>query len=206
MQFAPPSSPAATAAREWPCATLLAEHLTHAASAIRGRAVIELGSGVGAAALAATSAGARHVCLTDLPENLPQLHSAVQRHDANLAAGREVKVSVCALDWTTPLPAEVAAERFDLVLCADCVFWPALFSPLLSTLGALCTDGHQRVLLAAMDRQGRAREFVAAAKAAGWVSTRLDWPSPRRALPEGSLEALRRDQCHLYEMRRSCEL
>lgn len=201
-----PTSPAATAARPWPCATLLAEHLTHTASTIAGRSVIELGSGVGAAALAAASAGARHICLTDLPENLPQLHQAAAQHHADAGASvtsmANAKVSVLALDWTAPLPASVAAERFDLILCADCVFWPELFSPLLSTLGALCTDGQQRVLLAAMDRQGRARAFVDAASAAGWVTTRLDWPSPRRALREGSLEALRREQCHLYEMRR----
>ena len=46
-------------------------------------------------------------------------------------------VRVVALDWTKPLPDAVANETFDVVLAADCVYWPNLFAPLLATLAAL---------------------------------------------------------------------
>jgi predicted nicotinamide N-methyase len=198
MQVPPPDSPAATAARVWPCAQLLAELLPRKPATVAGLSVLELGAGhSGTAGLAAWRAGAARVRLTELPENTAALERAVHQSCASSS------VTVAALDWTRPLPADIATARFDVILAADCVYWPALFEPLLSTLAALCKDGHAVVILAAADRQGRAQAFLSAASEAGWASTRLEWAAPARRLPDDSMEALRRKQCLLYELRRA---
>lgn len=58
--------------------------------------------------------------ITDLEENLPLL-----RRNAALAT---TPVQVLPLDWCdSELPADLPA--YDVVLAADCVFWPALFDP-----------------------------------------------------------------------------
>ena len=60
-------------------------------------------------------------------------------------------VRAAALDWTQPLPEAISAHAWDVVLAADCVFWPELFEPLLSTMGALvaAADGFTAVALTA---------------------------------------------------------
>ena len=126
-------APESTAARAWPGAFLLSSYLEQPSvrASLRGARVLELGSGLGIPGLAAWASGASHVLLTDLEENLPRLREVVV---ANVAGG---PVEVLALDWSQPLPAEVAMQRFDYVLAADCVYWTGLFEPLLHTLCAL---------------------------------------------------------------------
>ena len=185
----PPSSPATTASRPWPCAQLLADWIAHNKLA---------GCRVSLALALAWRAWRRlalerpSVCLTDLQENIPPLQQHVN------GSGN---VSVHALDWRQPLPAAIADQSFDVCLAADCVYWPELFEPLLTTLAQICKSSGTRVLCAAMDRDNRPRTFLEAAREAGWHIVELQWPAPRRPLAPDSLEALRRAQCFLHEMR-----
>jgi hypothetical protein len=130
--------------------------------------VIELGAGTGMPGLVAHTLGAKNVLLTDLEENLPRLKKACAANGveesgvngsiqgANVVAGAmlsaeadggggmgvaDAGVSIAALDWQAPLPPPISARRWDLILAADCVFWTALFDPLLHTLAALCKAG-----------------------------------------------------------------
>lgn len=168
LSTAPPaehsSLVASTAHRVWPAAYALAMslHAAHPVIDVRGRAVLELGAGCGLPGLAAWRAGAASVCLTELPENLPRLQQLVHHNGASGA------VSVEAL--TQPLPEPIASRRWDVVLSADCVFWPELFEPLLSTLAAL-VHPTTRVLLAVSDRLGRCADFEALAARRGWALT-----------------------------------
>ena len=159
--------PESTASRVWPGAYVLSSHLNqpHIASRIKGAKVIELGAGLGLPGLAAWALGASKVVLTDLDENLPRLRQAVEANGASEAA-----VEVAALDWcdTSTLPTQLKGASW--VLAADCVFWPALFTPLLETLTML-TDAaatSPEVLLTVTSRLGRAEAFAAAADACGW--------------------------------------
>ena len=196
----PPTSPAATAQRVWPCARALAEWLTHSqeAPALEGCAVLELGAGCGLSGLAAWLAGAR-VCLTELAENVPRLQELVA---FNQAASM---VTVAALDWTQPLPAAISAARWDVILAADCVFWAELFTPLLITLRTLVESSARqgaapRVILCMTDRAGRLQAFKDAAQSAGCSLRPLVTPDAARPLPPESLEALRRAACELFEL------
>ena len=131
---------------------------------VRGRSVVELGAGAGLAGLACAALGAARVVLTDLAENLPLL----QRN----AARNGLDVSVAAFDWLTPT---TLGERFDVVLAADCVFWPELFAPLLNAIEAVARpDG--TVLIAVTHRLGRTDAFLEKLRRRGWTAS----PRPRR--------------------------
>ena len=153
--------PAYTASRVWPASAELALHV---ADVVRGRSVVELGAGAGLAGLASAVLGAARVVLTDLAENLPLL----QRN----AARNGLDVSVAAFDWLTPT---TLGERFDVVLAADCVFWPELFEPLLNAIAAVARpDG--TLLVAVTHRLGRTDAFLEKLRRRGWTAS----PRPRR--------------------------
>ena len=153
--------PAYTASRVWPASAELALHV---ADVVRGRSVVELGAGAGLAGLASAVLGAARVVLTDLPENLPLL----QRN----AARNGLDVSVAAFDWLTPT---TLGERFDVVLAADCVFWPELFEPLLNAIEAVAAPDAV-VLVAVTHRLGRTDAFLEKLRRRGWTAS----PRPRR--------------------------
>ena len=156
--------PSFTASRLWPASVSLAHALERAAvhgapwwapRLLTPRArILELGSGVGLAGLAAALVAApdAEVALTDLPENLGLLRQNV---DANGLGGR---VRVDALDWTAPLPAAFASAPWDLVLGADVVHWEGLFAPLTRTIAALI-GGSGVALLRLGHRRGAAQSF-----------------------------------------------
>lgn len=161
---------AATAARVWTCAHVLAGVLHEPNSPVdcRGLHVLEVGAGCGLVGLSATRAGAASVCLTDLEENLPILQRAVaeQQQQRQPPSTTSAVLRVEALDWMRPLPAAFVDTPVDLVLGADVVYWPALMDPLLNTLAAL--PGSPRTLLCIENRFGCARDFARRAEAQGW--------------------------------------
>ena len=67
------------------------------ADLVRGRSVVELGSGTGMAGLAAAAVHARSVCLTDLPPNLPRLEAAVRDNAAAIPVGDSSRRGVSAV-------------------------------------------------------------------------------------------------------------
>ena len=163
---------ASTALCVWPCSRALAAALLEPPHVVdcRGLAVLELGAGCALPGLAAWRAGASVVWLTELPENVAQLREIAQRN------GSPTTVRVEALDWTQPLPREVAQTRFDLVLGADLVFWPALFDSLLSVLEAL--HGSPQILLATCsNRLGRGDDFELRAMSRGWTLQEVMLPN-----------------------------
>ncbi|KAG2483723.1 hypothetical protein HYH03_017441 [Edaphochlamys debaryana] len=84
----------------WDAALVLSHCLAHAHATgrcpVAGRVVVDLGSGTGAAGLAAAALGcARHVVLTDLPHLVPYMRE-------NIAANRlGAACSAAALDWNS---------------------------------------------------------------------------------------------------------
>ena len=153
--------PAYTASRVWPASAELALHVAD----VRGRSVVELGAGAGLAGLASAVLGAARVVLTDLAENLPLLQRNAARNGLD-------DVVVAAFDWNAPT---TLGERFDVVLAADCVFWPELFEPLLNAIEAVARpDG--TVLVAVTHRLGRTDAFLGKLRRRGWTAS----PRPRR--------------------------
>jgi len=81
----------------WPAAVMLARWLWAHAPLVRGRSVLEIGSGVGLAGLAAARCGAAEVFVTDIDG--PALRCARENAAKN---GLEGRVTVTRLDWAEP--------------------------------------------------------------------------------------------------------
>ncbi|CAM9975522.1 unnamed protein product [Phaeothamnion confervicola] len=132
-----------TAHFTWDGAVLLAKYLEICeargdSDAVRGKRVLELGSGTGLAGLAAAAMMAREVVLTDLEYALPNLQanieatlqlwtlSGVESHPA---------ISAAALDWEAQCPPNF--DPVDVIIAADVVWLDSLVPPLVSILERL---------------------------------------------------------------------
>jgi predicted nicotinamide N-methyase len=127
---------AGTAGCVWDGAVLLSRFLErHASEWVRNRSVLELGSGIGLAGIAAGVLGARRVVLTDLGENLELLERNVRNSQAQWKAGGCQEMLCRECDWTRPPERLTSDDGFDVILVADCVWMEHLVDPLLATVG-----------------------------------------------------------------------
>ena len=132
----------------WEGGRLLARRVKDGTIAVRGRSVLEIGCGCGAASVmcATAAGGAASVVATDYnPVAL-----VVTRKNLQLNGGGgdgpdlEARVKACILDWDAPPSPSATVETFDVVLAADVLFVTAaarkfhtLFAPLLAAGGTL---------------------------------------------------------------------
>lgn len=110
----------------WPAATFLCKYLEAHRDEVfpNGRCrVLELGAGIGLCGLLAALHG-HSVVLTDLPEALPGLQENIERNNL------QGRASAVQLAWGTDdhLQPEIDVEHTDVVLVADCVYWPEVSS------------------------------------------------------------------------------
>jgi predicted nicotinamide N-methyase len=106
--------------------------------------VLELGAGCGIVGitLAHTLPKPHIILLTDLPE-------ATEILTHNLSASilsKHAPISHQVLDWSFPLPSNVAAMKWNLVVVADCTYNPDVVPDLVKTLGEVA-DGNQEVMV-----------------------------------------------------------
>ena len=162
---------AGLAHRVWPSSVVLAERaLTEEGS--NDLWALELGCGPGLAGAAWAAAGAR-VVLTDLEPCLPLAARSLE------LSGLADRATVARLGWGEPGAVETATAAAraagwgtsrpvpDLLLAADVVYNPMLFTPLLDTLAQFGTAGTRRVLLAHVRRWKSDRRF--------WAAARREW-------------------------------
>ena len=117
--------------RLWASAVALSRHLV-AGNDLRGKRVIELGSGVGLVARVACDLGAS-VLATDAEERL-----------LDIVRANAPNAQVKRLDWAAP----DLSETFDVVLGADLIYSSgAIASGLLETCTSLCRPGGGTLLL-----------------------------------------------------------
>ena len=137
---------------------------------LAGMRVLELGSGVGLAAVVAKTLGASHVVATDKADALSllvanlDLNFGTSSGDASIATTAAVSgVAAVDYDWTQPPPSslrprppdetspsscgDTAAGPWDMVLCADCCYASPSVQPLLKSLLAIVTPGHTQVTI-----------------------------------------------------------
>ncbi|EER16953.1 Protein C14orf138, putative [Perkinsus marinus ATCC 50983] len=108
-----------TADSVWDSSVVLAKLLEHSPHLVRGKRVLELGSGTGLGGISAALCGAQEVTLTDLPYAMPLLRESI---DLNCVADT---VRADVLDWSDP-PAEDIASKFDIVIASDVIWLEAL--------------------------------------------------------------------------------
>jgi len=131
-----------TGCRIWEAGYALAD-IVSKPEAVRGKTVLELGSGTGVGGLSAAAAGAASVLLTDGGETTLDL---LKR---NAVANGHNIADVAQLRWGDGGDiAEVATRGpFDIIMGSDLLYDPESFPGLLKSLEALCTPGLTEVLL-----------------------------------------------------------
>lgn len=114
-------------------------------SSVKGRNVLELGSGTGIGGLTAAARGAQTV-LTDRPSMIALLNANIAANSLSRAA------TATSLEWGDYSDADrVLREHgpFDLLIGSDLLYAPEVFSSLLETLVQLSTPGRWRTLVQA---------------------------------------------------------
>ena len=106
-------------------AECLANYSVFPESFFADKRVIELGAGLGAAAITSSKLGAKHVVATDAPEALDKLKTSVALNQAD--------IQVESLVWSVEDLDSELVGRFDVSLTADCFYLPQLVAPLLSS-------------------------------------------------------------------------
>lgn len=135
----------------WPSEECLAYFLLKHENLVRGKIILELGAGmVGLSGLTAAALGAEEVILTD--GNKKSVENAQKIVKENKLSDR---VSCCLLPWKLTLPNKL----FDVILCADCLFFTEEHRNLLN-----CTYEHLKpwgvAYFMAPDRGGTAKAFL----------------------------------------------
>ena len=165
-----PNQQDSTAFTVWDGGILLADYLQAVPEeTVRGKRVLELGSGLGLAGLTAAVLGAKCVLLTDLPDVIPLLSQNAMTNRMMWQAAGCSNVTCAALDWFNPNPLPVPLDTegnasasfpgsWDVILLADCVWTLDLVNPLIQTLKALIkqtrTAAGELQLLVSYQRRG----------------------------------------------------
>lgn len=114
----------------WNGGYYLSKYLLHHADMVRNKTVLELGSGCGLTGIVAGVCKAKHVVLTDLPEQIPYLQSNI---DKNRDILQSEACTCMPLEWGTEAK-HLNIHQYDAILAADVGFDISLHHPLVSTL------------------------------------------------------------------------
>ena len=105
----------------WPAGRALATRLSAEPGLVRGRRVLELGTGLGVAGIAAADAGARHVFLSDIDASAVKLalrsHAELGRSPGRVSGAR---VDFARGGW--PAAIRAGADNTDVVIASDVLY------------------------------------------------------------------------------------
>lgn len=175
----------------WPSGIALADMALARASDLTGRAVLELGCGLGVTAAAALEAGARLLAADYSPVSL-----ALCRHNTLANAGHEPQT--IAINWREPPQALLdradAQRGYPVILAADVLYEARDIAPLLAITWRLLAP--QGMLWLAEPGRDSARRFLVAADELGWrrESGHHDGPWGDGAQVRVGLHVLRKPQ------------
>jgi predicted nicotinamide N-methyase len=159
---------------------------THRAlCSVKGKAILELGAGIGMVGMVCAQSGAREVLLTDLPRQLPLLRRNITENFGHRL--RNVECSALLWGAEAPLPRpDPSGGRvgWDLIVCSDLVYDADMVPLLADTLARLLAHRGAKALCAFPDRTdfGR-RQRPAATKDAAVVARQTDCNVDRRQRP-----------------------
>ncbi|KNE70669.1 hypothetical protein AMAG_15427 [Allomyces macrogynus ATCC 38327] len=126
MESANTISGGTTGLKTWPASLSMAEYLLTHPDLIRGKTVVELGSGVGVLGLVCARLSAARVALTDVNASvLSVLEKNVDRFRQRTTLPA-APIEIHSLDWFSVEDHEADAHLGDVLLCADTVYDPDL--------------------------------------------------------------------------------
>jgi predicted nicotinamide N-methyase len=159
-----------THSRVWGCSILLSTWLFAHPWLLRGKSVLELGSGCGLMGIAAACCGPHECILTDFSDNsLDMIRTNV---NLNAASNNRLPAicKICKLDWFKPLTiAEGFCHpgTFDVILASEIFYEKEHGEAVASTiLARLSTPGLCVIINTAADRRFGASEFAQAMQTA----------------------------------------
>jgi predicted nicotinamide N-methyase len=159
----------------WPSGIALAAAITAQPEAVRGRPVLELGSGLGLTAIAALEAGADLLATDYAEESL-----ILTRANSLRNTGREPRT--LRMNWRDPDPAllDDYPAGYPVVLAADVLYERRDIAPLLDLFDRIVAPGG--LLWLAEPGRPPASIFLESASRQGWTFTtstsRGPWPDP----------------------------
>ena len=113
--------------------------------------ILELGAGCGIVGITLlhTLPNPSEILLTDLPEATEILTHNLTPSILDPLSSNLSKISHQVLDWSSPLPPNVAATSWDMVFVADCTYNPDVVPDLVVTLGRIAEgSGGVRIVVA----------------------------------------------------------
>ncbi|KAL4442975.1 hypothetical protein ABPG77_008466 [Micractinium sp. CCAP 211/92] len=127
----------------WDAALVLSHYIAVHQELVRGRRVLELGSGPGAVGCTAAALGASTVAVTDLQ---PVVALAARNIQAN---GLSHIASAVPLPWGQPLPPpeQLPGQPFDLVLASDVLYFADALPLFISTLSEVFSANPEALLV-----------------------------------------------------------
>jgi predicted nicotinamide N-methyase len=175
----------------WPSGIALADEIFTKPELVRGKRVLEIGSGLGVTATAALMAGAELTVADYSSESL-----LLCRYNALVNTGREP--DMLQINWRDPSPVlrELAGPGFPVVLAADVLYESRDIDPLLDLLDWLV--GRDGLLWLAEPGRNVAERFMERAEEHGWHGAESfhagPWPDPRDFNVAVAVHKLRRSE------------
>ena len=139
----------------WDAAVFLCQYLDGNPAIVRGKHLLELGSGLGLCGIAASLVGATSVCFTDLDYVLNTTRSNVALNDLDPATHHVVE-----LDWSKPEKASFDYDMIQTIIASDVIWLDKLIDPFLNTLiflSAKCVN-FERIILSNQRRSDIVRD------------------------------------------------
>ncbi|THV05435.1 S-adenosyl-L-methionine-dependent methyltransferase [Dendrothele bispora CBS 962.96] len=151
----------------WPAGQILSSYLVLKGHAyLKGKNVLELGSGTGLVGLVAAKLGAKSVWITDQKPLLDIMQQNVSINQLNSSC------IVAELDWGTAVSASI--PRPDIILAADCVYFEPAFPLLVQTLSDLVGDNTDVLFCYKKRRKADRRFFAMLKKKFTWTQVEDD--------------------------------
>ena len=123
----------ATAQTVWDCSIILSKYLEKEKESIRGKTVLELGSGTGLVSISCSRLDASKVFMTDVGAE------TIDRLQENAIMNKvQDRCKAFELNWFEP---KSPCENIDVILMADVVWVLDLIEPLVETLDSLAKPG-----------------------------------------------------------------
>ncbi|KAF7313541.1 Protein-lysine N-methyltransferase EFM6 [Mycena chlorophos] len=135
----------------WPAAEVVCSYLVRRGPhSLRGKNVLDLGSGTGLCGLLAAKLGAT-AWVTDQAPLLSVMEDNVKLNDLSASC------IVAELNWGEPIPPSI--PRPDIIIAADCVYFEPAFPLLVQTLSDLVDENTQEVLFCYKKRRKADKRF-----------------------------------------------
>jgi len=117
-----------------------------------GLNILELGAGCGIVGITLlhTLPKPHTILLTDLLEATSILTQNLTPSILRLPSSKHATISHQVLDWSLPLPSNVSATKWELVVVADCTYNPDVVPDLVKTLREVAEGNREAVVLLAM--------------------------------------------------------